>query len=311
VPKGFADTDFGTLVDPVQRPIRQANVPAPLGDSSITARPIMELMCSVGEGKLVVIKPGTSPHIPFPERESCRLVIHRDRIPEEDGDQRVDIDISVAAVGGERSEAKQTLHLVLRHAASRDVIWIHGAKEQFDRISVRVTHIIDESQYMNSGSRTEIPSSQWTVVTENSNFRFYATAAIPTALYRFSKDPQDLGSGPLALNFGVLSRLSWLDDDGHEGLVGLEGGVMGMGLATEKDRQLALVAGLGVSVPLGNINQPTQASVNIHAWGAYTVGTRTGTLTNPDGTLGEKVELNPWAFVFGPSITIGNVGTFL
>jgi hypothetical protein len=23
------------------------------------------------------------------------------------------------------------------------------------------------------------------------------------------------------------------------------------------------------------------------------------------------VKLNPWAFVFGPSITIGNVGTFL
>jgi hypothetical protein len=311
VPKGFADTDFGTLVDPVQRPIRQANVPAPLGESSVTSRPIMELMCSTGQGKLVIIKPGTSPHIPFTERESCRLVIHRDRIPEQDGDQRVDIDVSVTAVGGERGDAKRSLHLVLRHAPNRDVIWLSGAKEQFDRINVRVTHIFDESQYMNSSSRTEIPTSQWTVVTENSNFRFYATAAIPTALYRFSKDPQDLGSGPLALNFGVLSRLSWLDENGHEGLVGLEGGVMGMGLATEKDRQLALVAGLGVSVPLGNINQPTQASVNIHAWASYTVGHRTATLTNDNGSKGETIDLNPWAFVFGPSITIGNVGTFL
>jgi hypothetical protein len=311
VPKSFADTDFGTLVDPVQRPIRQANVPAPLGASSVTARPMIELMCSVGDGKLVIMKPGTSPHIPFPERDSCRLVIHRERIPEEDGDQRVDIDVSVASVGGDRPEAKLTLHLVLRSGPNRDVIWLRGAKEQFDRIIVRVTHIIDESQYMNSGSRAEIPSSQWTVVTENSNFRFYATAAIPTALYRFSSDPQDLGSGPLALNFGVLSRLTWLDDDGHEGLVGLEGGVMGMGLATEKDRQLALVAGLGVSVPLGNINQPTQASVNIHAWGAYTVGHRTGTLTDANGNPAGTVDLNPWAFVFGPSITIGNVGTFL
>jgi hypothetical protein len=312
LPKAFADTDFAILVDPVQRPIREANVPAPLGASSTTEKPIVELACAVEPGKLMIVKPGTAPHIPFAERDSCRLTIHRARIPEEDGEQRVDIDVSVAAVSGDRPEAKLTNHLVLRHAESRDVIWIRGAKEQFDRINVRVTHIIDESQYMSTGGRAEIPSSQWTVVTENTNFKFYATAAIPASLYRFSKDPQDLGSGPLALNFGVLSRLTWLDDTGHEGLVGLEAGVMGMGLATDKDRQLALVGGLGIGVPLGNINQPTQASVNIHAWLAYTVGNRTGTLLDPTtGAPTATVKLNPWAFVFGPSITIGNVGTFL
>jgi hypothetical protein len=312
VPKAFADTDFGNLVDPVQRPIREANVPAPLGESSITAHPIVELLCSNGEGRLIIIKPGTSPHIPFSARDSCRLLIHRERIPEEDGEQRIDIDVTIATISGERPEAKLTQHLVLRHAPTRDVIWIHGVKEQFDRINVRITHIIDESQYMSTGSRAEIPSSQWTVVTENSNFRFYATAAIPASLYRFSKDPQDLGSGPLALNFGVLSRFTWLDNDGHEGLVGLETGVFGMGLATEKDRQLALVFGPGISVPLGNIGQPTQASVNIHAWASYTVGNRTATLTDPTtGLAAGTVKLNPWAFVFGPSITIGNVGTFL
>ena len=265
----------------------------------------------MGEGKLVVIQPGTAPHIPFIERDSCRLVIHRDRIPEEDGEQRVDIDVSVSTLSGDRPEAKLSLHLVLRHSPKSELIWLRGAKEQFDRIIVRITHILDESQYMSAGSRTEIPSSQWTVVTENTQFKFYATAAIPTALYRFSDDPQDAGSGPLALNFGVLSRLTWLDDEGREGLVGMETGVMGMGLATEKDRQLAIVAGLGVSVPLGNINQPTQASVNIHAWGAYTVGHRTAVLTNPDGSPGQTIDLNHWAFIFGPSITIGNVGTFL
>ena len=50
---------------------------------------------------------------------------------------------AVATVSGDRPEAKLTQHLVLRHAPSRDVIWIRGAKEQFDRINVRVTHIID------------------------------------------------------------------------------------------------------------------------------------------------------------------------
>ena len=74
---------------------------------------------------------------------------------------------------------------------------------------------------------------------------------------------------------------------------------------------MAIVWGLGVSVPLGNVNQPTQASVNIHAWAAYTVGSHTGQLLDAQGNVERTVSLNPWAFVFGPSITIGNVGTFL
>jgi hypothetical protein len=77
-------------------------------------------------------------------------------------------------------------------------------------------------------------------------------------------------------------------------------------------RQLAIVGGLGVSVPLGNVSQPTQAAVNIHAWVSYTVGRRTADLKDSAGVpTGETITLNPWAFVFGPSITIGNVGTFL
>lgn len=87
-----------------------------------------------------------------------------------------------------------------------------------------------------------------------------ATASIPSGLYRFSDYPQDLGTGTLALNFGVLSRLTLLSDEGRETLIGLESGVMTMGLATEKDRQLAIVAELGVGVPLGQ-RQSTDASV--------------------------------------------------
>jgi hypothetical protein len=312
LPEPFADTDFATLTDPVQRPIREANVPAPLGASSVTSRPIIEVACLFGKKGLRTVPAGTSPHIPFSDRDSCRLVIHRERIPADGGEQRVDVDVSVTSVSGERPEAKLTQRLVLRNGSKQDVIWVRGAKEQFDRIAIRVTHVIDESQYMGgSPTRTEIPSAQWTIVTESSRFKFYATAAIPAALYRFSKDPQNLGNGPLALNFGVLSRLTWLDSQGHEGLLGLEAGVMGMGLATDKDRQLALVGGLGVSVPLGNLNQPTQASVNIHAWVAYTVGPHEGRLLDDKGNATETIDLNPWAFVFGPSITIGNVGTFL
>lgn len=313
IPAAFADADLAILVDPVQRPIRQANVPAPLGASSVTRRPIIELICSFGSGSLKSVPAGTSPHIPFSERDSCRLVIHRDRFPPEDGEQRLTIDVSVSnASGGERSEAKVAHHLVLGHGTENDVIWLRGAKEQFDRISVHVTHEVDESQYLGRSSKlVELPSAQWTVTTEDAHFRFYATATIPASLYRFSSDPQNLGSGPLTLNFGVISRLARLDSEGHEQLLGLETGVLAMGLATDKERQLALVGGLGISIPLGNVNQPTQASVNIHGWAAYTLGEREGVLTNDAGNATGKVTLSPWGFVFGPSITIGNVGAFL
>ena len=192
------------------------------------------------------------------------------------------------------------------------MIWIRGAKEQFDRIEIRVDQILDDVMYaLGSRHTVALTSAQWSVVTEDADFRFYATATIPGALYRFSSDPGDLGSGPLSLNFGVLSRLTWLDSDGHEGLFGLEAGVMAMGLATDRERQLALVFGLGIAIPIGNPNQLAQAAINIHAWASYTVGTRTAPLLNDMGEFERQVMLSPWAFVFGPSITVGSIGVFL
>src|SRR5262249_9132607 len=43
LPHEFANESYGTLVDPVQRPIREASVPAPLGATSASDRPIVEL----------------------------------------------------------------------------------------------------------------------------------------------------------------------------------------------------------------------------------------------------------------------------
>jgi hypothetical protein len=313
VPPAFAEVDFAHVNDPVQRPIREANVPSPIGGSTVTAAPVIELHCLDEDDKLVALAPGTSEHIPFEQRNSCRLSFHKNRIPQDAGEQRLELVVTVTSLGGaERGEAhiNQTLHL--RHAPETDVIWIRGAKEQFDRIEIRVNQVIDESLYVAGTRRTiALTSAQWSLITEDADFRFYATAAIPGSLYRFSDDPGDLGTGPLSLNFGVLSRLTWLDSDGHEGLVGLEAGMMGMGLATDRERQLALVFGVGIAIPIGNPNQPTQAAINIHAWMSYTVGDRTAPLLNDEGQFEREVKLNPWAFVFGPSITVGSIGVFL
>lgn len=137
-----------------------------------------------------------------------------------------------------------------------------------------------------------------------------ATAAIPVQLFPFSNDPGGAGNGPLSLNLGVLSRFTWVTNEGTEGILGLEGGVMGMGLASDNTRQLNIVGGLGVAVPLGNNGQPSQASINIHAWAARRLGNEFAPSLGASGNAipGRYVNLNHWSFIYGPSVTFGNLG---
>ena len=86
-------------------------------------------------------------------------------------------------------------------------------------------------------------------------------------------------------------------------------GIFLIGLAATPGfpRTLAILAGVGVGVPIGNRGQSSQASVNLHAWIAYEL--RDAYHLNPlDAT---SPLASRWSFLFGPSITIGNVGTNL
>jgi hypothetical protein len=310
LPGKLAEVDLAQLVDTVQRPLEAANVPAPISASIGGLRPVVVLVCADRAGRPVTVEPGKTLHVPFPRRDSCRLIIHRERIPSEDGEQRLDLDIEIASAGGTtRSDGRLSQRLVMRHGAEERVFWIHGVQAQFDRINVRVTHVLDETQYLRARSeRLEVPAAQWTVVVEDADLRFYATAAIPVSLFRFSNNRGGVGNGSLTLNVGMLSRLTWLTRDGTEGLLGLEAGVMGMGLASDNERQLNIVSGIGLSVPLGNVRQPSQAALNIHAWAAYRLGRKSAILSSPTGQVLDTIQLNPWSFVFGPSVTIGNIG---
>jgi len=316
LPGHLDEADLAHFTAYVQRALHAVNVPAPIGDAAIK-NPITEVLCTDANGRSERVVPGVPLHIPFAQRDGCRLLIHPNRIAREDGEQRLDIDVEVTGVGGaNRPEGHFTQRLALSHGAEPRIIWFRGVKSQFDRINVRLTHVTEESQYMRGAAGTlAVPSAQWTIVAENTRWRFYATASIPIQLFRFSNEPNGSGNGPLTLNLGVLSRLTWVTRDGAEGLFGLEGGVMGMGLATDNTRQLNIVAGLGMGVPLGNAGQPTQASINIHAWAAYRLGTEyvpglTANGTSAVNASGQPllVALNHWSFIFGPSVTFGNVG---
>lgn len=172
-------------------------------------------------------------------------------------------------------------------------------------------HVTDDSQYLRgSREQLEVPAGIWTIVAENTRWRLYATAAIPVQLFRFSNDPAGAGNGPLSFNLGVLSRFPWVSRDGTEGILGLEAGVMGMGLASDNTRQLNVVGGLGIAVPLGNTGQVSQASIDIHAWAAYRLGNEFAPGLDASGNAipGKFVNLNHWSFIFGPSVTFGNLG---
>jgi hypothetical protein len=309
LPAPFADADLAVLAESLQRPMREASVPAPIGPSALGPDPLIELACTDDRGNAQRIPPGKRTSIPFSRRDGCRVVIHRERFKPEDGTQDLTLDIDVTKVDDSpRADAHVSERMVLRPAPEPRIVWIKGVKGQFDRVTVRVAHVADDVRYVGSTeTRTSLPAAQWTLVVGEGRFRFYATAAIPTGLFHITAP-----SGVLTLNFGALSRLTWLDREGHEGLFGLELGAMGIGFASTLNNAsfpptLAVIAGVGVSIPIGNRGEPTQASVNLHAWGAYELRDEypytptNGTTTYP----------SHWSFLFGPSITIGNIGTNL
>jgi len=309
LPPAFAATDLAVVTEPLQRPIREASVPAPLASSMNGAEPLLELLCLDADGKVQRIPPGAETSIPFSQRDSCRLVIHRERLRTEDGTQDVAVDVAITKVDDSpRTDSHQLERMVIRAGKQPRTFWIHGIKAPFDRVSLRVSHIIDEDHDVGgSDLHVNLPAAQWAVVAGQARLRFYATAAIPTGLYRITA-PSDV----LTLNFGALSRLTWLDHEGHEGLIGLEAGALGIGLAATPNfpRTLAILGGLGVAVPIGNRGDTSQAAVNLHAWIAYELRGPYTYTPNPTNMNDVRVASH-WSFLFGPSITIGNVGTDL
>jgi len=312
VPELFGDLakeDLAVLSEPVTRAIREASVPAALNAADDATAPLLELFCQSGD-KLVRQVQGKLGQIPFSERDSCRLVVHRERLKREDGTQDISVDADVYKQDGSpRPEGHIAERLVLNPGEATRTIWFHGARQHFDRIVVRVSHVVDEAHYLSESAwRSNLPVAQWSVMVGSGHARFYATAAIPTGLFRVNAP-----SSVLSLNFGVLSRLALLDREGRESLIGIELGAMGVGLASVANfpATLDLIGGLGISLPLGARGEVTQSSVNLHAWitREFRRDTCTDSALSP-GADGCRLA-SRWAFIFGPSISIGNIGTNL
>lgn len=313
LPPELAAADLTVVLERVQRAVREASVPAPFSKSAFGADPLVELLCTNGAGATFQIPPSRPFSIPYVSRETCRVVIHRERLRPEDGNQEIMLEVAVTKPdGSSRADVNLTEHMVLRPGGDVRSIPIKGGLGQFDRVLVRISHVADENRYVISAQdKTSLPAVQWTAVVQGGHFRLYGTASIPAGLYRVTEP-----TGQLTLNFGVLSRLTRLNEEGKESLLGLELGVMGLGLVPTQSsvtfpRTLAGVAGLGLRLPLGG-----GAAVGIQAWMAYEfrddviyalpAGCAAASQCPGAGKLASHL-----SFIFGPSISIGNVGVNL
>lgn len=290
LPAPFDAADLAIVDDPLQRPIHE-------GAIAVTLASVVELDCGSGMDERR-IAPGDVAHVSFSERDACRVVFHRERLKPDDGAQHLQLEVTVTRVDGEpRPEAHVLESVVLRNGDRPRSRWLKHVAGPFDHVTVRVSHV----QGTQAETEKEEPSIQWGVVFGTGHFRLYGTTAIPTGLYRVADSGH---SGILSLNLGVLMRVTWLDSEGHEGFLGLEGGVMAEGLANDTDAsghsltQVAVVTGVGLSVPIANRSLATETSINLHAWFEYEISRDLG--SEPG---------SPFGFVFGPSISIGNVGT--
>jgi hypothetical protein len=258
----------------------------------------VELICS-DEGKAFRVTPGQTSHIPYAARDNCRIIFHRERLSAEYGTQKLNLDIDVVNLdGASRAEGHVSQTVVLRAGKSPRLAWVHGVAAPFDRVIVRLSHAADEAHYVGALEiPTGAPAVQWTIVLATGHARLYATTAIPTGLYQFGEH-----GGVLSLNFGIVSRLTWLDGDGHEGLLGLEAGIMAFGLTNNSSQNLThvgAIGGLGLSVPIANRGTATAAAINLHGWVEMNI-------SSEGADQGQR-----FAFIFGPSISIGNIGTNL
>ncbi|MGH7270803.1 MAG: hypothetical protein ACREJ3_10275, partial [Polyangiaceae bacterium] len=310
LPAPLDEVNLAVLPDPLHRAVKEANIPAPFATSALTERPLVEVVCSDTSGKQHRVEPGVPMHLSFSAREGCRVVVHRERLSPEYGTQKLSLEIGVNKLdGAARPEGHVSQILVLRSGSEPRVAWITGVIAPYDRVIVRLSHVADEAHYLNAlDIATGAPMVQWSIVFGTGRFRLYETTAIPTGLYRFGTSDT---SGVLALSLAILTRFTWLDADGHEGLLGLEAGVMAFGLTSSNPAagsltQVGGIFGLGLSIPIAGAGSPTQASISLHAWLEQRI---TGSSVGASPGAGDVEAESHSAIIFGPSISVGNIGT--
>ncbi|HET6346924.1 MAG TPA: hypothetical protein VFH51_18460, partial [Myxococcota bacterium] len=197
LPPALRDTNLAEITDTVDRSIHPASLPIGLGASAITESPVVELVCGDGEGKARRIPPAVPTAVPYAARETCRLILHRERLEPEDGDQAMRIVVTISDAGGvTRNEASFDQRIILRPGSEPRYVYLSGVVAPFDKVLVRASLIADDTRYaVDEDDQIAAPQVQWQVTMGTDKMRLFVTTAMPTGLFRVA-------------------------DKGHSGLVG-------------------------------------------------------------------------------------------
>lgn len=287
---------LATFESDVHFAVRPVNVPVSLATDDARTGKLFTMLCRNEQGGEQEIKAGVLNSLPYASRGSCRLRIERGVLSPEDGTQHIRVTVSVTSPSGAARDGGFSRVVSLAANTNTDALWVgQGASMlPYDHVVVQVTHDDEVGYYVASGGTSGIPSRRYQMVFGDGRMRLYGSATVPTGLYRITGGAT--GSGVLQFNAGVVARLAFLDREGHEYPLDLEMGLLGTDLSGEP--ALSVVLGPGITVPLLNPQQAAQAAIGIHAWLEWAPG-RNGP--------GER----QLAFIFGPSISLGDFGTNL
>ena len=145
LPAAFAATNLAVVNEPLQRPIREASVPAPLATSLSGAAPLLELLCADAQGAprahparrrdLDPLRPARQlppGHPPRAPRAPGRHAGHRRRRRHHQGRRQP------------RADAHQLERMVLRAGQAPRTSGSTASRRRSIGSSLRVSHIIDE-----------------------------------------------------------------------------------------------------------------------------------------------------------------------
>ena len=188
LPKGFEDTNLAILSEAIERPLREASIPVPFTATATRPEPLVEFQCADAHGITVALPAGKPASIPYSARETCRVLIYQQRLLPEDGQQEVVLEVEVTkADGGKRSEASMSEHLVLHPGGEMRAVYLKGITEEHDQITVRLSHVVDETRYLlGTRGKAAPPSAQWSASVEGGRARLYVSLSVPAGLYRIN-----------------------------------------------------------------------------------------------------------------------------
>lgn len=303
LPGALAQLDLAYVSDTVDRSIHEASLPISLGASVLSHEPLIELLCHDGSDANHRMSPASTHNLDYRNKDSCRLVLHRERLRPEDGVQLVRLTVSVAGLDGtNRPEAAVDQRILFRPGSQPRYLYVGGAGAPFDRMVVRATVVTEDLRGSvttdGEGEHLVMPQVQWSLILGNNRIRMYATMSMPSGLFRVSEREH---SGIVSLSAGIVGRLVLLSRQGVQAPVGLEVGTLILSIAGDTAAVphgvFAIVGGLSLGVPIANVSKTTQAAISLHLWAEYEVTRR---YVRGGG--------RPWGFIFGPSLSFGDVG---